>query len=191
MRISSNFWSACPDGKLTLGVLMNRDPSVVVFDVNETLSDMSPMARRFADVGAPEHLAKLWFATLLRDGFALTAAGGQRPFAEKRASRAGQCVRPRLGARGPVTSRSCPQRIARGPFRLPRDRSSAGRIARRDQDVGPPHFQPLPGRPPQCRHVAEQRGSCGVIRSGALDLAVRSVHLGCNTDNVPNPGGGR
>jgi 2-haloacid dehalogenase len=61
---------------------MNRDPSVVVFDVNETLSDMSPMARRFADVGAPEHLAKLWFATLLRDGFALTAAGGQRPFAE-------------------------------------------------------------------------------------------------------------
>ena len=61
---------------------MNRDPSVVVFDVNETLSDMSPMGRRFADVGAPEHLAKLWFATLLRDGFALTAAGGQRPFAE-------------------------------------------------------------------------------------------------------------
>ena len=61
---------------------MNRDPSMVVFDVNETLSDMSPMARRFADVGAPEHLAKLWFATLLRDGFALTAAGGQRPFAE-------------------------------------------------------------------------------------------------------------
>ena len=61
---------------------MNRDPSVVVFDVNETLSDMSPMGRRFADVGAPEHLAKLWFATLLRDGFALTAAGERRPFAE-------------------------------------------------------------------------------------------------------------
>ena len=61
---------------------MNPDPSVVVFDVNETLSDMSPLARRFADVGAPEHLARLWFATLLRDGFALTAAGGQRRFAE-------------------------------------------------------------------------------------------------------------
>jgi 2-haloacid dehalogenase len=61
---------------------MNPDPSVVVFDVNETLSDMSPMARRFADVGAPEHLARLWFASLLRDGFALTAAGGPRPFAE-------------------------------------------------------------------------------------------------------------
>ena len=61
---------------------MTPRPSVIVFDVNETLSDMRPMAGRFADVGAPEHLARLWFATLLRDGFALTAAGGQRPFAE-------------------------------------------------------------------------------------------------------------
>src|SRR5919199_2761370 len=61
---------------------MSESLEVVVFDVNETLSDMAPLARRFADVGAPEHLAKLWFATLLRDGFALTAAGGQRPFAE-------------------------------------------------------------------------------------------------------------
>ncbi len=56
-------------------------PSVVVFDVNETLSDMSPMAGRFADVGAPEHLAKLWFASLLRDGFALAAAGARERFA--------------------------------------------------------------------------------------------------------------
>ncbi|SDX99011.1 2-haloacid dehalogenase [Modestobacter sp. DSM 44400] len=61
---------------------MSPAPSVIVFDVNETLSDMSPMAQRFIDIGAPEHLAKLWFATLLRDGFALTAAGGQRPFAQ-------------------------------------------------------------------------------------------------------------
>ena len=56
-------------------------PSVVVFDVNETLSDMAPMGHRFADIGAPELLAKLWFASLLRDGFALTAAGGQETFA--------------------------------------------------------------------------------------------------------------
>ena len=57
-------------------------PSVIVFDVNETLSDMSPMAQRFGEVGAPEHLAKLWFAGLLRDGFALAAAGDNRMFAE-------------------------------------------------------------------------------------------------------------
>lgn len=56
--------------------------SVVVFDVNETLSDMAPMAARFADVGAPGHLAALWFAGVLRDGFALTAAGGQQSFAD-------------------------------------------------------------------------------------------------------------
>jgi 2-haloacid dehalogenase len=60
---------------------VSRSPSVVVFDVNETLSDMRPMADRFTDVGAPGHLAKLWFASLLRDGFALTAAGAQEKFA--------------------------------------------------------------------------------------------------------------
>jgi 2-haloacid dehalogenase len=54
---------------------------LVVFDVNETLSDSSPLARRFADVGAPEHLAGLWFTTLLRDGFALAAADTAEPFA--------------------------------------------------------------------------------------------------------------
>lgn len=58
-----------------------RSPSVIVFDVNETLSDMSPMAGRFAEVGAPRHLAPLWFAGLLRDAFALTAAGTSERFA--------------------------------------------------------------------------------------------------------------
>jgi len=59
-----------------------RRPNVIVFDVNETLSDMSPMAQRFADVGAPSHLAATWFAGLLRDGFALAAAGTAEPFAK-------------------------------------------------------------------------------------------------------------
>jgi 2-haloacid dehalogenase len=55
-------------------------PSFVVFDVNETLSDMAPMGGKFADVGAPELLAKVWFASLLRDGFALATAGGKETF---------------------------------------------------------------------------------------------------------------
>ncbi len=63
---------------------MNTAPSVIVFDVNETLSDMSPMGERFAEVGVPAQLAKLWFATLLRDGFALTAAGGNGAFCRDR-----------------------------------------------------------------------------------------------------------
>lgn len=57
-------------------------PTALVFDVNETLSDMSPLAQRFADVGAAEHLAATWFASLLRDGFALTAAGVNPAFAD-------------------------------------------------------------------------------------------------------------
>lgn len=56
-------------------------PRVIVFDVNETLSDMAPMGKRFTEVGAPAATAKIWFASLLRDGFALAAAGDNRPFA--------------------------------------------------------------------------------------------------------------
>jgi 2-haloacid dehalogenase len=59
-----------------------RRPHVIVFDVNETLSDMSPMEDRFTDVGAPAHLAATWFAGLLRDGFALTAAGSSARMAD-------------------------------------------------------------------------------------------------------------
>jgi 2-haloacid dehalogenase len=58
-----------------------RPVEVVVFDVNETLSDMSPMAQRFADVGADPGLAQTWFAALLRDGFGLAAAGANEKFA--------------------------------------------------------------------------------------------------------------
>lgn len=54
--------------------------SVVVFDVNETLSDMRPLADRFADLGADGDLWRLWFAVVLRDGFARTAAGAPAHF---------------------------------------------------------------------------------------------------------------
>ena len=64
---------ASPDGP--------RPPRLLIFDVNETLSDMSPMAKRFEDVGAPAQLAVAWFAGLLRDGFALTAVGSTDSFA--------------------------------------------------------------------------------------------------------------
>ena len=60
--------------------MTSTTPSVIVFDVNETLSDLSAMKARFVQVGAPAHLASAWFAALLRDGFALAAAGGTAPF---------------------------------------------------------------------------------------------------------------
>jgi 2-haloacid dehalogenase len=53
---------------------------LVLFDVNETLSDMAPLRRRFEEVGAPPLLFAVWFAGVLRDGFALTAAGGYASF---------------------------------------------------------------------------------------------------------------
>lgn len=57
-------------------------PRLIIFDVNETLSDMAPMQQRFSDVGVPAELATSWFAGLLRDGFALTAVGSSAPFAQ-------------------------------------------------------------------------------------------------------------
>ena len=64
-----------------VGTAGRRRPRVIVFDVNETLSDMAPIADRFDDLGAPAHLASSWFAGLLRDGFALTVAGENPSFA--------------------------------------------------------------------------------------------------------------
>lgn len=53
---------------------------VVLFDVNETLSDMTAVRSRFEQLGAPAELFRVWFASVLRDGFALTAVGGYASF---------------------------------------------------------------------------------------------------------------
>jgi 2-haloacid dehalogenase len=55
---------------------------VVLFDVNETLSDMTPLRLRLEEVGAPAESFATWFAAVLRDGFALTAAGGYASFSD-------------------------------------------------------------------------------------------------------------
>ncbi|HEX5523641.1 MAG TPA: haloacid dehalogenase type II [Pedococcus sp.] len=57
-------------------------PDLIIFDVNETLSDMSGLAGRFTELGLPHLVAATWFAGLLRDGFALTVTGQNPPFAE-------------------------------------------------------------------------------------------------------------
>ena len=56
-------------------------PAVLIFDVNETLSDMTPLGDRFAEIGADPGLARTWFASLLRDGFALAVNGVNPSFA--------------------------------------------------------------------------------------------------------------
>jgi hypothetical protein len=69
--------------------MTDPSPAVIVLDVNETLSDMAPMAGRFAEVGLPHADAAIWFAAVLRDGMGLTAAGAPRPFARIAAGSAG------------------------------------------------------------------------------------------------------
>lgn len=59
---------------------MPTAPSIIVFDVNETLSDLEPLRSRFTDVGAPAGLLDTWFAGTLRDGFGLAAAGTSARF---------------------------------------------------------------------------------------------------------------
>jgi 2-haloacid dehalogenase len=61
--------------------MQDESPRVLIFDVNETLSDLSPLRARFEEAGAPAHLMPTWFAGVLRDGFALTAAGAYADFA--------------------------------------------------------------------------------------------------------------
>lgn len=59
---------------------------LVLLDVNETLVDMVPLARRFAEAGVAEEVAEpvrqAWFASVLRDGFAVTSIGGYAAFSE-------------------------------------------------------------------------------------------------------------
>ena len=57
-------------------------PALLVLDVNETLSDLAPLADRFEEVGLPGHLAAPWFLGTVRDGMALTVTGDNPAFAE-------------------------------------------------------------------------------------------------------------
>lgn len=61
---------------------MAKRPLVIAFDVIETLFPLEPIRRRLVDAGQPGHMLELWFAHLLRDGFALAASGGYRPFGD-------------------------------------------------------------------------------------------------------------
>ncbi|CAM3754672.1 haloacid dehalogenase type II [Nocardiopsis rhodophaea] len=59
-----------------------RRPHVIAFDVMETLFPLTPLEWRFREAGVPRVLMHRWFAHVLRDAFALTAAGDYRPFGE-------------------------------------------------------------------------------------------------------------
>lgn len=57
-------------------------PRVLVLDVNETLSDLSHLRQTVESAGLPWTLVDLWFAQVLRDGFALATVGEDAGFAD-------------------------------------------------------------------------------------------------------------
>lgn len=57
-------------------------PRVLVLDVNETMSDLSHLRKLIEEAGLPWTLVDLWFAHVLRDGFALATVEEEAPFAE-------------------------------------------------------------------------------------------------------------
>jgi 2-haloacid dehalogenase len=61
-------------------------PEVVVFDVVETLACLQPVSARLTEVGQDDSVLPRWFTRLLRDGIALTAAGGYGAFTDVAAS---------------------------------------------------------------------------------------------------------
>lgn len=54
--------------------------SGIVLDVNETLFSLEPLERRFRAVGLDARHVELWFARVLRDGFALAATDSAEAF---------------------------------------------------------------------------------------------------------------
>jgi 2-haloacid dehalogenase len=57
-------------------------PRVLVLDVNETLSDLSHLRKGVESAGIHWTVVDLWFARVLRDGFALAALGESAGFAD-------------------------------------------------------------------------------------------------------------
>ncbi len=59
---------------------MSTQPRLIVFDVIETLFSLEPTRGAMTTVGMPPEALEVWFARLLRDAFAITAAGGYAGF---------------------------------------------------------------------------------------------------------------
>lgn len=59
---------------------MSTPPRLIVFDVIETLFSLQPTRAAMTTVGYPPQALDVWFARLLRDAFAITAAGGYASF---------------------------------------------------------------------------------------------------------------
>lgn len=132
-------------------------PELVVLDVNETLSDLSPLAGAFTEVGLDGRDVGAWFAGVLRDGFALTVLGDNPAFADVGAA----SLRVRLAAAGSSDPEAGARRVM-------------DRFAHLD-----PHPDVVPGlqavAEAGCRIVTLSNGSSAVARSLLEDTAAGAV----------------
>lgn len=55
-------------------------PKVLLFDVNETLLDITPLKTNVASILGQPHAAELWFTTLLQYSLVVTVSGQYAPF---------------------------------------------------------------------------------------------------------------
>lgn len=90
--------------------MTTRRPWAVAFDVNETLFGLEPLRRRLSGLGLPDVGLEWWFAVTLREGFALAAAGDERPFPEVAAAALAEV----LSARGLPVPDDAADRILSG-----------------------------------------------------------------------------
>ena len=58
---------------------MTARPQLIAFDVIETLFSLEPLRRHFTEAGLPQRAFETWFATALRDMFALAASQSYAP----------------------------------------------------------------------------------------------------------------
>jgi 2-haloacid dehalogenase len=61
---------------------MTRRPTVVAFDVIETLMSLEPLRGRLTEIGQPPYLLEAWYTRTLRDGLALSATGDYAAFTD-------------------------------------------------------------------------------------------------------------
>ncbi|NNU28507.1 haloacid dehalogenase type II [Isoptericola sediminis] len=132
-------------------------PDLVVLDVNETLSDLAPLADAFGDVGLDPGDVEAWFAGVLRDAFALGMLGDNPSFAEI----GGALLRARLTAAGhPDPSEGAQQVLGRFVALSPHPDVVPGLLAL--AELG-------------CRIVTLSNGSADVARALLADTAAGKV----------------
>lgn len=95
-----------------------KRPAVVAFDVVETLFSLAPVAQALEPLDVA---LDLLFARILRDGFALAAAGDQQPFQD--------IARAALGALAPSASGQQSERVLASFGQLPPHRDAEPALA--------------------------------------------------------------